>query len=36
MAFNTTTLGLYHTFSKTPVDQNEGSAAAQLGNAINK
>lgn len=36
MAFDKTTLGLYHTFSKTPVDQNSGSAAAQLGNAINK
>lgn len=36
MGFTTDTLSLYHTFSKTPVDSNSSSAAAQLGNAINK
>lgn len=36
MGFNTDNLSLYHTFSKTPVDSNTSSAAAQLGNAINK
>lgn len=36
MGFTTDTLSLYHTFSKTPVDSNSSSAAASLGNAINK
>ena len=36
MGFTTDNLSLYHTFSKTPVDSNTSSAAAQLGNAINK
>ena len=36
MGFTTSNLSLYHTFSKTPVDSNTNSAAAQLGNAINK
>lgn len=36
MGFTTSNLSLYHTFSKTPVDSNTSSAAAQLGNAINK
>ena len=36
MGFTTSNLSLYHTFSKTPVDSNVNSAAAQLGNAINK
>lgn len=36
MGFTTANLSLYHTFSKTPVDSNTSSAAAQLGNAINK
>lgn len=36
MGFTISNLSLYHTFSKTPVDSNTSSAAAQLGNAINK